>query len=162
MNFMQVMGIVAGILQFVVAAYALRLNRLFGAARVGWSLFSAFLLMAFLHLLQLMMPFGAGARPGIEIEVIYTLVSMLLLTGLVHIEIVLKERSRMELEEQNLRAELESEVKRKTAHLTRVIGELQMEIDERRQIEMEVGRTHKELRRSKPDREEEESQQYAV
>jgi C4-dicarboxylate-specific signal transduction histidine kinase len=57
---------------------------------------------------------------------------------------------------------LESEVKRKTAHLTRVIEELQMEIDERRQIEIEVGRTHKELRRSRPGREGEENRQYAV
>jgi len=33
---------ITGALQFIVAAYALRLNRIFGTARVGWSLFWPF------------------------------------------------------------------------------------------------------------------------
>jgi prefoldin subunit 5 len=45
-----------------------------------------------------------------------------------------------------MRAELQSEVKKKTAYLMRAIEELQAEIDARRQAEAEVETTHWELR----------------
>jgi phage host-nuclease inhibitor protein Gam len=89
--------------------------------------------------------FNSGAQLGVEIEVMYSLISLLLLTGMVHIETLLKERLRMERAEQRLRAELESEVKKKTAYLTRAIEELQSEIDGRKRVEAEVEKTHKEL-----------------
>jgi C4-dicarboxylate-specific signal transduction histidine kinase len=139
------MGLVTGALQFIVAGYALRLNRIFGTARVGWSLFWAFTLLALLHLLQSLMPFNNGAQLGVETEVMYSLISLLLLTGLAHIETLLKERLRIEQEEKRLRGELESLVKEKTAHLTRAIEDLQSEIAERKRIEAEVERTHKQL-----------------
>jgi C4-dicarboxylate-specific signal transduction histidine kinase len=145
MNFHEVMGYVASGLQFIVAAYALRLNRLFGTSRVGWSLFGAFSLLAMLHLVQSLMPSSSGDQTGIKIEVIYSLISLLLLTGMTHIEALLKERLRMEQTEQRLRAELESQVKEKTAHLTKAIEELQLEIDQRKRMEAEVEKTHKEL-----------------
>src|ERR1022692_1259989 len=92
MNFPEIMGFVAGVLQFTVAGYALRLNRLFGPARVGWSLFCAFLLLALLHLVQSVASFHAVIQLGIEIEVMYALISLLLLTGMVYLESVFKER----------------------------------------------------------------------
>jgi uncharacterized protein YlxW (UPF0749 family) len=144
-SFPQVMGFITGALQFVVAGYALRLNRIFGTARVGWSLFWAFALLALLHLFQSITSFNSGAPLGVEIEVMYSLISLLLLTGMVHLETLLKERLRLEREEQRLRAELESEVKKKTAHLSRAIEELQSEIDGRKRMEAEVEKTHKEL-----------------
>jgi C4-dicarboxylate-specific signal transduction histidine kinase len=51
----------------------------------------------------------------------------------------------MEQTEQCLRAELESQVKEKTAHLTKAIEELQLEIAHRKRMETEVEKTHKEL-----------------
>jgi phage host-nuclease inhibitor protein Gam len=144
-SFPQVMEFIPGALQFVVAGYALRLNRIFGTARVGWSLFWAFALLALLHLFQSITSFNSGAPLGVKIEVVYSLISLLLLTGMVHIETLLKERLRLEREEQRLRAELESEVKKKTAHLSRAIEELQSEIDGRKRMEAEVEKTHKEL-----------------
>jgi phage host-nuclease inhibitor protein Gam len=139
------MGFITGALQFIVAGYALRLNRIFGTARVGWSLFWAFALLALLHLFQSITSFNSGAPLGVEIEVMYSLISLLLLTGMVHLETLLKERLRLEREEQRLRAELESEVKKKTAYLSRAIEELQTEIDGRKRMEAEVEKTHKEL-----------------
>jgi phosphoglycerate-specific signal transduction histidine kinase len=139
------MSFIASALQFLVAGYALRLNHIFGTARVGWSLFWAFSLLALLHLFQSMELFNLGASLGIEVEVMYALISLLMLTGMVHIESLLKERLRMEREEQRLRAALELEVKKKTAHLTRAIEELQLEIDGRKRMEAEVEKTHKEL-----------------
>jgi predicted nucleic acid-binding Zn-ribbon protein len=144
-SFPQVMGLITGALQFAVAGYALRLNRIFGTARVGWSLFWAFALLALLHLFQSIELFNSGAPLGVEIEVMYSLISLLLLTGMVHIETLLKERLRLEHEEQRLRAELESEVKKKTAYLSRAIEELQSEIDGRKRMEAEVEKTQKEL-----------------
>ena len=139
------MGFITGALQFAVAGYALRLNRVFGTARVGWSLFWAFALLALLHLFQSIMSFNSGESLGVEIEVMYSLISLLLLTGMVHIETLLKERLLMEREELRLRTELESEVKKKTAYLTRALEELQSEIDGRKRVEAEVEKTHKEL-----------------
>jgi hypothetical protein len=139
------MEIITGALQFAVAGYALRLNRVFGTARVGWSLFWAFALLALLHLFQSIALFNSGTPLGIEVEVMYSLISLLLLTGMVHIETLLKERLRLEREEQRLRSELESEVKKKTAYLSRAIEELQLEIDGRKRMEAEIEKTQKEL-----------------
>jgi hypothetical protein len=86
----------AGAMQFIVAAYALRLNLLFGTRRVGWSLFFAFSLLALLHLVQSVDAFNVGAGAGVKIEGIYLLVSFLLLTSLVHIEGQLRERLKLE------------------------------------------------------------------
>jgi uncharacterized protein YlxW (UPF0749 family) len=144
-DFPQIMGFITGTLQFIVAGYALRLNRIFGTVRVGWSLFWAFALLALLHLFQSLSAFSAGAPLGVEIEVIYSLISLLLLTSMVHLETLLRERLRLEREEKHLRAELESEVKKKTAYLSRAIEELQAEIDSRKRMEAEIEKTHEEL-----------------
>jgi hypothetical protein len=144
-TFPQVMEFITGALQFAVAGYALRLNRIFGTARVGWSLFWAFALLAVLNLFQAIPRFNSGESLGVEIEVMYSLVSLLLLTGMVHIETLLKERLRLECEEKRLRSELESEVEKKTAHLSRAIAELQLEIDGRKRMEVEIEKTQKEL-----------------
>lgn len=145
MSFPVFMGLVTGALQFTVAGYALRLNRIYGTARVGWSLFWAFSLLALLHLFQSVLSFNNGVQLGVEIEVMYSLISLLLLTGMVHIETLLKERLRVEQAEERLRGELETQVKQKTAHLTLAIDELKSEIVERERMEAEVERTHKEL-----------------
>jgi len=138
MNFTTVMGFIAGLLQFVVAGYALRLTRVFGTKRVGWSLFWAFLLLALLHSMQSIMRGGFGPELGVKVDVMNALISMLLLIGMVHLEALLKERIRVEREEQRMRAELESEVKKKTAYLMRAIEELQVEMDERKRMETEA------------------------
>jgi len=138
MNVPDTMNLVAGLMQFVVAGYALRLNRIFGPDRVGWSLFCAFSLLALLHLAQTLSVFKTGEQSAITLETTYALISLLLLTGMAHIESLFKERLRLEQEELRLRAGLEAEVEKKTAHLTRAIEALQSEIDERKRMEAEV------------------------
>ncbi|MGA2175266.1 MAG: hypothetical protein ABSH38_09820 [Verrucomicrobiota bacterium] len=145
MSYSIVMSSIAGVLQFIVAGYALRLNRLFGTARVGWSLFCAFALLALLHLFQAVHLPGGGEQFPLGIEVIYSLISFLLLTGMLHMEALLKERLRLERVEKEVRSELESMVKQKTAHLTRAIEELMREMDERGRVEAEVAQTHERL-----------------
>ncbi len=128
------MGCIASGLQFIVAGYALRLNRRYGTARVGWSLFWAFSLLALLQLIQSTTWFDAGANSTLKVSVTYVLISFLLLIGMLHLETMLKERSRMERVEKQLRAELELEVKSKTAHLTRAIEELMREMEETKRM----------------------------
>jgi C4-dicarboxylate-specific signal transduction histidine kinase len=132
-------------LQLVVAGYALRLNRVFGSARVGWSLFSAFTLLALTHLIQSMGQANAGNEFRMGIDVIYSLVSLLLFTGMIHIELVLRERARAELAGQQLRFELESRINEKTADLTRANEELQWDVAERRRMASQMEKTYKEL-----------------
>ena len=126
MNESHIMGWVAGGMQFGVAIYALRLNRRYGITRVGWSLFWAFTLLAVLQLAQSTWT-GSAA---IEVNVSYVLISFLLLIGMLHLETMLKERLRTEKLEQEMRVNLETEVKSKTEHLTRAIGELMMQMEE--------------------------------
>jgi hypothetical protein len=144
MNLHDLLNLVAGGLQFVVAGYALRLNRVFGPARVGWSLFCAFSLLALLHLFQSVPVSHAEQQSAITLEVIYSLISLLLLAGLAHIEALFKERLRFEQEELRLRAGLEAEVQKKTAYLTRAIEALQDEIDEHKLVAAELA-AHVEL-----------------
>jgi hypothetical protein len=128
------MGCIASALQFIVAGYALRLNRRFGTARVGWSLFCAFSLLALLQLVQSAAWFDAGGNSTLKVNVTYVLISFLLLIGMVHLETMLKERLRMERVEKQLRTELELEVKSKTEHLTRAIEELMSEMEETKRM----------------------------
>ena len=145
MSLPQAMGFVTILLQLIVAGYALRLNHLFGTARVGWSLFWAFSLLAVLHSFQSAISLSNGESLVIEIEVVYSLISLLLLTGLVHIESLLRERQRVEQAEKRMQDGLEFMVKEKTAHLTKAIEDLQVEIAERKRMESEFEKTKNEL-----------------
>ena len=138
MNFPTILGMVAGVLQLAAAVYALRLIRLFGESRVGWSMFCAFLILALIQLVQSITPFDLGAPPGIPIEAMYALVSLLLFTGMVHLETMLEERLDLERKERQLRNELESEVKKQTVYLTRVIEELKSEMESLKRTEPPV------------------------
>ena len=128
----------AGLLQLGVAVYAIRLNRLFGTARVGWSLFWSFLLLALLHFVQSVTPAYAAEGFKFNLEFVYVLVSLLLLVGMVHLHSVLKEEARRTRAEERLRDELELEVRRKTANLNGMIQVLRSEIEERNRAETQV------------------------
>ena len=149
MSIHDTMNLVVGLLQFAVAGYALRLNRVFGPGRVGWSLFSAFALLALLHFCQAMPDIYAVEKSAIPLNVMYSIISILVLIGMAHLESLFKIRLRIEQEEIRLRAGLEAEVQKKTIHLTRAIEELQMEIDERKRMEAEV-KSHIELLDASP------------
>ncbi len=137
---------VAGVLQLCVAVYAIRLNRLFGAGQVGWSLFSAFLLLALLHLIQSFSQPHVVNGFQVDLEVVYALISLLLLTGMAHLHTVLREQQhtmgeqeRRKVLEQQLRVELESEVQKKTAFLNHAVETLKLEIEVRKRAEAQIG-----------------------
>src|SRR3954462_13359918 len=110
MDYTDAISWLAGLLQLSVDAYALRLNRLFGARHVGWSLFFAFALLAASHLIQSLGPLKTTSELHLGVEVIYGLVSVLLLTGMVHMEGLLKVRFQIEEERQRMVQELETHV----------------------------------------------------
>ncbi|MFZ0826340.1 MAG: ATP-binding protein [Verrucomicrobiia bacterium] len=145
------MSLIAGLLQFAVACYALRLNRLFGATQVGWSLFVAFAAMALLRLV-LSLDLFRGAIVGVGVEMVYALTSVLLLTGMAHLETLLKERRQVAGAEHNAQAKLESLVREQTSELLRANEELQQtaatlkaEIDQRKEVQSQNEKTHREL-----------------
>jgi two-component system cell cycle sensor histidine kinase/response regulator CckA len=95
---------VTGLLQLAVAAYGLRLTHMFGVARVGWSLFAAFALLALVHLFEAVTQYHDAMNFGLGIEVVYAFISFLLIAGLAHLESVLKERRRLEHQARKLQA----------------------------------------------------------
>lgn len=136
---------IAGLVQLVVAGYAIKLSRLFGTARVGWSLFAAFVLLALLHLVQSFSEPSGATEFQINLEIAYALVSMLLLMGMAHLHAVLREEQRVTQAQEYLkhfeiqmRDELELEVKSKTERLTQVVASLQSEIEVRQRAEIQI------------------------
>ena len=81
---------------------------------------------------------GIGLEPGLTLDLVNFLVPMLLLTGMVHIEILFKERLRLEKEEKRMRGLLQEQVKQRTAELDQTNEELQREISLRKQGEEEL------------------------
>jgi signal transduction histidine kinase/ActR/RegA family two-component response regulator len=148
MKYFDMISLLAGLLQLAVACYALRLNRMFGTSRVGWSLCSAFALLALLHLTQSLESIGLRLSIGFEVNVIYVLISLLLLIALAHIESVSAESLRLAQEEQRLRADLEERVKIKTAALGRINEELRQEIARREQKEKALQQSEQQLRQA--------------
>jgi hypothetical protein len=125
------LGLLAGLLQFLVAAFALRLICLFGLARVGRSLCGVFVLMALLQPVQAFAPFNLFGL------MIYAVISLLLFASLVHL--LLKERVCKEIDERRRCAELEADVEKKSAYLLKAIEQLHAEMDERKLMVAETG-----------------------
>jgi two-component system cell cycle sensor histidine kinase/response regulator CckA len=93
---------ITGLLQLAVAINGLRLTRRFGVARVGWSLFSAFALLALVHLFEAVSEFHRAREFETGIELVYAFISFMLLAGLAHLETVLTERQRLEQQARKL------------------------------------------------------------
>lgn len=120
----------AALLETAVAGYALRLHRLFGATRVGWSIFAAFGMMALVHLL-LPLDLTASGQPGGNL-LIPGIVTLLLLIGMVHVEMVLRQRAQAQEDEVRVRNECDFRNQERIAVLTLRNRELQAALDRRR------------------------------
>src|SRR5882757_9597263 len=144
MNFSVVHSVVLGLLACVIPPYAFRLSRVFGTRRVGWVLVTVFTSLAALMLVRSWQPFGLDSK--LTLDLLNFLIPVLLLIGMVHIEILFKERLRLEEEEKKLRMGLESEVKARTADLDKANDELQREISLRKQGEEELRKSKEQYR----------------
>src|SRR5205085_3563050 len=130
-------SLVLRLLPCLIPPYALRLNRVFGTKRVGWVLFAAFSLLAVVQLMRACQP-AWGLDPGLTLDLLSFLVTVLLLVSMVHIETLFRERLRREEEAQRLRAGLENQVRERTAALDQANEQLQREISLRKQGEEEL------------------------
>jgi C4-dicarboxylate-specific signal transduction histidine kinase len=150
MNNLNIASILSGLLEAGVALYALRLTVLFGSKRVGWSLFVAFTLLALLHVSQFANPWMDLTALGTQM--IYAVISALILTGMAHLEAVLKQSVRAETAEQRVHVEAETRVQEQTAELLKANEELQetaatlkAEVAHRKQMQAQMEQTHKDL-----------------
>ncbi len=120
-----------GALQLAVPSYGLRLTRLFGSRQVGWALVVAFLGLALLNLASGVE--SAGGRPEWELarSVAGAVIPVLLLIGLAHVGTVLRERERVEHEQQLRFCELSLLLDRRTEELTEARVEFHRELGRR-------------------------------
>jgi C4-dicarboxylate-specific signal transduction histidine kinase len=141
MNHFDIISVTSGLLQLAVACYSFWLVRMFGTGRVGWSAFSAFSLLVLLHALFSMESFRDHTEAWLKVDVVYALVSALLLISLAHLDSLLKERSRAI----SLVKEQTAELTRANEELKRAAIELEREIAERTEMQKKMEKTHREL-----------------
>jgi PAS domain S-box-containing protein len=144
MNFSVVHSVLLGLLACIIPPYAFRLSRAFGTRRVGWVLVTVFTSLAALMLVRSWQPYGLDSK--LTMDLLNFLIPVLLLIGMVHIELLFKERVRLEEEEKKLRTGLEAEVKARTADLDKANEELQREISLRKQGEEELRKSKEQYR----------------
>jgi len=125
MNDMDIIRLIAGLLQFGVALYALRLSRLFKSMLMGWVLFGALSVLALLNLFLAVEPFDAGAQWGIKVDVIY---SLLLLAGVMRFYSGLKNFLREEETKRQALDKWESQVKEQWVELIKANEKLRQTI----------------------------------
>ncbi len=152
MNAFQDIHLVAGLPLFAVLLYALRLSRRFGVARVGWLLFASFLLQTVLYLLFFSDPFRDFPRQEIKMDFAYAVTCVFLVAMMVSLEFLLKERARHLERESKAQAELAAKVGEQTTELTkaneelqRTAARLQAEIDERKRVQSQMEKNHRDL-----------------
>src|SRR5438874_5585078 len=135
------LGVLAWVLQPGAAIYALRLNRLFGTRRVGWSVCAAFFALAVLHVIHLLSPRGSG------VGFMDVLVSILLLICFAHLEAVFGGQAHYQTREQQLRSDLRSVTKRNAdlEDANRALHELNAERQQREEELKESARQFRAL-----------------
>lgn len=136
MNEAQVVGGMALSMQIGTAAYALRLNRLFGSERTGWALFGVFAILLVLHVTEALV--RSAWRPAalhLDPQFVYLAVSGLLLIGLTHVGVFL----RTQLQAERLTgSQVERAVLERTRHLTEEHTHLEEELAAARQAEAQL------------------------
>lgn len=152
MNDANYLHLIAGLPQIAVAYYLLRLERRFGLARVGWVLVASITLLAVLYLLFFFQPLQTFPSVAIKMDIAFGLASLFLLTLMMFLEELLKERARVrEIELQAHRllktrvAEQTVELTKANAELTQTAASLRSEIDNRKRMQTQMEATHRDL-----------------
>jgi len=125
MNYSDIIRLTSGVLQLAVACYALRLGRLCNTKRVGWLMFSGLSLLALTYLLLPINPFRSTILLTVKSDLIYALISVLLLVGMTHFEFRFKQRRQTENAERRVQTEWESNVEDKFGQVNQANEELQ-------------------------------------
>jgi PAS domain S-box-containing protein len=129
----QLIGGLALVIQLAAAVYALRMNRVFGTDRAGWSLFGAFSLMLAVRVGDVWLSSNDSS-----FHMVHLISSVLLLIGLAHVSALFKERIRNEQLARSNRDELEARVRERTLELARANALLHAEVAIRARAEREI------------------------
>jgi hypothetical protein len=135
MNGSDLIGWISGVMQLAVACYALRVTRRLGVSAVGWWFFGAFSLLALVHVLTSIKPFGLAVEPGVLVNTFYEVIALLLFASIGHTEVLLWRRRNSEKAQVQERSEAETKFETQRAELTKVNGELQQTVT---QLQAEV------------------------
>jgi len=117
-----------GIVQLGVGCYSLRITRLFGTRRVGWFLFSGFVLMALGNLVEALV-----SRDSLHytVPLLMLVIPTLLFIGMIHMEELLRERVLKNAEVSRTTDELKRRFEEQSEHLQRTNVALEREIAKR-------------------------------
>src|SRR5690242_5716099 len=152
MSTTNVIGVIAALPQLAVVYFALRLNRRYGSARVGWQLVASFALLAILYLLFFSEPLQTYPRMEIKMDIAYALTSLFLLGIMISLGLVQKERDRTRMVESRAQIELEARVELQTRELIAANEELKLtasslrtQVEQRKRMQEQMEKTHREL-----------------
>jgi hypothetical protein len=141
----------SGLLQFGVAFYALRLGRLFSTARVGWLLFSALSILAVANLLLPLNPFRGSLQMGVKVDIIYALVSSLLIATMAHFDVRFRKQVQSMNSERESQSQWEGQAQRRfeaasknNEELRAIASKLQAEIAQQKQAQEQAESAHQE------------------
>jgi chromosome segregation ATPase len=124
MNNSDIIRFSSALMQFGVACYALRLGRIFNTARVGWVVFSTLSLLAVLYFLVPTSLLNGFIPLGIKVDLVYALVSVVLILGMIYLDVSSKQRRQSEKAERKAQLDFEAQVDTKWAVLTKANQEL--------------------------------------
>jgi hypothetical protein len=148
MTYSDIIRFTSGLLQFAVACYALRLGRMLNTARVGWMLFSALTLLAVTYVLLPVNPFRSSVQLAVKADVVYALISLLLLIAMAHLDRKLKTPPSPSPIDQLADGEATAALQQQIAELTtaneefqRTTVRLQAELAAARRASQELART---------------------
>ena len=164
MNYSDIARLASGLLQLGVACYALRLGRFFGKTPLRWILYSGVSLLALAYLLISFGPFR-GANASLQMDVIHSLFSVLLIAGMMQMEILLKEHLKAEKAEHQMRSQIDSKVTKQLTALSRAndewpkvhqelqenVARLETELAEQKSAAVELTTTNESLRKTSDD-----------
>ncbi len=136
------------LLQCAVLGYGFWLARRFGVAHTGWALVFMVSLLASLRVILVQISFGLG----LKMDILFGLISAIMLAGMVQMQVLLRERQRMEKARQEAQLAREASVQNQTAELTKLNEELRQtterlkaEVAERVQMQQQAEKNHKEM-----------------
>jgi hypothetical protein len=119
MNDSEIIRFSSALMQFGVACYALRLGRIFNTNRIGWLVFSTLSLLAVLYFLAPTSLLNGFIPLGNKLDIVYGLVSIVLILGMIYLDVSSRERRRAEKAGRETHSEWEVQLEAKWAALTK-------------------------------------------
>lgn len=149
MSYSDIIGSISGVLQFAVAVYALRVSRMAGMSRVGWMFCGSFSLLALVHVLISVHPFGIDLHLDSTVNFLYELISILILANIAQVEVLIRRRQHEVRQAHHAQSESESrlalelsDARKSRDELRSSVTRLQSELDHQKHVEADLRQAH--------------------